>query len=149
MSYKLDYDEEIMAVLERLNEEHKQFYKKLARIRIICKRAGKLYVALSLLKAMSTEILRHAVEEEAIVARAIMVSQKTKKESKKSIDILQHHRRIKEFFDDKLPYLMDEVSEKKAREEVLRFVDDLVEHHREEEKVVFPLARKATQPSKK
>jgi iron-sulfur cluster repair protein YtfE (RIC family) len=145
MSYKLDYDEEMPEVIARLLEEHREIDNKLSRIAGICRNYedGKLHVAMSLLKSMSEEILRHAVEEEAIVARAIMRAEATKNSSNESITILQDHRRIKEFLEDKLPYLPHEASERKARKEVLNFVNELTAHHRAEEEIVFPLAQKA------
>src|SRR5579875_819200 len=118
MSYRLDYEEPVPVVLERLEEEHREIDNKLSRIAEICEsQEGKLSVALSLLNTIKTEILRHAVEEEARVARAILQSKETKQESYESISILQEHRRIKEFLEEKLPYLSYEASEKAAKRE--------------------------------
>src|SRR5208283_2578189 len=106
MSYRLDYHESIPNVVSRLRQEHKEIGRKLQRISKICdKKDADLRVAVSLLKAVSTEVLRHAVEEEARLASAIMNSSKEGKASDvaRSLKILQEHRRIKEFFDDELP----------------------------------------------
>jgi hemerythrin-like domain-containing protein len=145
MSYRLDNDEDVLKVIDRLKEEHRDIDRKLSRIAEICRdyEGGKLKVALSLLRTVSTEILRHAVEEEAIVARIIMKSKTTKEDSIESVSILQEHRRIKEFFEDKLPFLANELSESKVRKEILEFIDEIITHHKDEESVVFPLAQKA------
>jgi hemerythrin-like domain-containing protein len=144
MSYRLDYEEPISKVVTRLKQEHKEIDQKLQRISEIARmKNGKLTVAASLLKAVSTEILRHAVEEEARLARVIVQSNVSRKASDESIEILQEHRRIKEFFDEELPYLLDENSEKEARSKILEFTDLMVKHHKEEEKQLFPLALRA------
>lgn len=145
MSYRLDYDEDVLKVIDRLKDEHRDVDRKLSRIAEISRNyeGGKLEVALSLLRTVSTEILRHAVEEEAIVARIIMKSKTTKEDSIESVSILQEHRRIKEFFEDKLPYLTNELSEHTARREILEFIDEVNTHHKDEENVVFPLAQRA------
>ncbi len=142
MTYRLDYEEDVLTVIDRLKDEHRDIDRKLSRVAEICRNyeSGKIKVALSLLRTVSTEILRHAVEEEAIVARAIMKSKVTKEDSVESVSILQEHRRIKEFFEDKLPYLTNEFSEQKVRKEILEFIDEIMTHHKGEEKVVFPLA---------
>lgn len=144
MSYRIDYSEPISEVISRLKEEHEETDKKLERIGSICdKKEGNLKVAISLLNALRSQILRHAVEEEARLARVIMLSNKAMKRSYKSVGILQDHRRIKEFLDDELPYLLNESSDKEARKKLKEFVSTMIEHHREEEKVLFPLAMKA------
>ena len=145
MSYKLDYSESAPKVVERLANEHREIESKLSRIGDICSNYedGKLKVALSLLRVISTEILRHAVEEEAIVARAIMRSEETRVQSGQSVKILQAHREIKAFLEDRLPQLGREKSEKEVRGEMLGFIHELAAHHRAEEEVLFPLALKA------
>ena len=66
MSFRVDYNEPISDVVTRLIEEHKEIDRKLERIsEITSNKDGNLKVAISLLDAVSTEILRHAVEEEA------------------------------------------------------------------------------------
>lgn len=144
MSYRIDYSEEVSAVVSRLKEEHKETDKKLQRIAAICdKKDRNLNVAISLLNALSPQILRHAVEEEARLARVIMQSNKTIKRSYKSVGILQDHRRIKEFLEDELPHLLNENSDNETRKKIKAFVSTMIEHHREEEEVLFPLAMKA------
>jgi len=149
MSYRVDYDEPISDVVTRLVEEHKEIDRKLERIsEISSKEDGNLKVAISLLNAVSTEILRHAVEEEARLARVIMESNETREYSDESVEILQEHRRIKEFFEDKLPYILDENSEKQARKKIIEFTDLVIKHHKEEEKELFPLSLRAASSKK-
>ena len=145
MSYRLDYDETIPRVASRLKQEHKEIDRKLRRIsKIIEDKNGNLKVAISLLETVKTEILRHAVEEEARLARVIMESGETQKRSGESVRILQEHRRIKEFLEDEMPYLSFENSEKQAKRKISEFVDLMINRHREEEKETFPLALKAS-----
>jgi len=139
MSFKLDYNEPLPKVIERLKSEHADFHAKLERIKSET-RAGNLPVAISLLNLFKPFILRHAVEEEARLMRAIMQGKKDK--NNQSIEIMQQHRRIEEFLQDKLPYLSDLPSPKAAKE-IEEFADEVLKHHAEEEHVVFPLALKS------
>ena len=139
MSFRVDHNEPISDLLTRLTEEHGEINRKLERIsEISAKNDGDLKLAVSLLNAVSTEILRHAVEEEARLARVIMESDVTRESSDESVKILQEHRRIKEFFDDELPYILDENSEKQARKKIIEFTDLVIRHHKEEEKEAIP-----------
>lgn len=144
MSYRLDYKEEIPNVVARLREEHAEIDLKLERIsQITSEEGGDLKVAVSLLEALKTQVLHHAVEEEARLARVVMESEITRKTSEESVKILQEHRRIEEFFKDQLPYLLDENSETQTKRKIREFVDFLVAHHVAEEQVLFPLSLKA------
>ena len=151
MSYKIDYEESISSVVPRLRQEHKEIHRKLDRIsKILNRKNGDLKLAVSLLKSVRPEVLRHAVEEEARLARVIIESGKEQKRTsdvERSLDVLQEHRRIKEFLDDELPFLLDENSEKEARKKIIEFTDLMIKHHREEEKELFPLALNASQTS--
>lgn len=144
MSYRLDYEEKIPSVVARLKEEHAEIDRNLKRISQITSREdGDVRVALSLLEASKEVILRHAVEEEARLARVIVESEETKKSSAESVKILQEHRRIEDFFKNELPYLVNENSEVEAKKKISRFVDFMAEHHLAEEQDLFPLALKA------
>ena len=118
--------------------------RKLEKISEISnKEDGDLKLAVSLLNSMSTEILRHAVEEEARLASVIMQSSsKSRKTSEvvTSLRVLQEHRRIKEFLDDELPFLLDENSERQARRKIAEFTNLIIKHQLAEERNVFPLA---------
>ena len=139
MSFKLNYEEPIPQVIKRLRSEHTELHSKLERIVGEVKK-GNLAVAISLLNLIKPQILRHAVEEEARLARSIM--QECKDESGPSVEILQQHRRIEEFLQDKLPYLGD-LPKAHAAKEIEEFVSELEKHHSEEEVLVFPLALKS------
>ena len=140
MSYRIDHEESIPSMVSRLKEEHQEIQRRLDEISEISQRKdGNLRVAVSLLDAIRSLILRHAVEEEAQLARVIMGSSKARQKSGRSVKILQEHRRIKEFYDE-LPYLLDENSANQVRKDILEFVDLIRKHHSEEEKETFPLA---------
>ena len=139
MSFKLDYEEPIPQVVKRLRKEHTELHSKLERI-IGEVKTGNLAVAISLLNLIKPQILRHAVEEEARLARSIM--QECRDESGQSIKILQQHRRIEEFLQDKLPFLGD-LPKAQATKEIKEFVSGLEKHHSEEEALTFPLALKS------
>jgi hemerythrin len=139
MSFKLDYEEPLPQVVKRLRNEHSELRSKLERI-IEEAKTGNPAVAISLLNLVKPLILRHAVEEEARLARSIM--QECRDESGQSIEILQQHRRIEEFLQDKLPYLGD-LPKAKATKEIEEFVSELEKHHSEEEVLTFPLALKS------
>ncbi|MDH2902144.1 MAG: hemerythrin domain-containing protein [archaeon] len=145
MSYRLDYAESVCSVAKRLKQEHEEIDRKLGRISKAARtKNGNPKVVVSLLNAVKIQILRHAVEEEARLARVIMESSEIRKKSDESVRILQEHRRIKEFLEDELPYLLDENSEKEARKKIVEFTELMIRHHMEEEKEVFPLALRAT-----
>ena len=135
MSYKLDYNEPIQAVVDRLKVEHLEIGSKLSRV-IAESDQGKLEVAISLLEMLKPEILRHAVEEEARIARVIVAE--SKNGENQSIFVLRDHRRITEFLQEKLPRL-HELPVAKSRMEIREFVNELKRHHEAEEKIVFPL----------
>ncbi|MGI0078231.1 MAG: hemerythrin domain-containing protein [Nitrososphaerales archaeon] len=136
MSYRFDYREPLSSVIERMGKEHFDFKSKLARIQRTAD-SGNVPVALSLLTVLKTEVLRHAVEEEAILARVIMKN--AKKESGESVSVLQAHRTITHFFNDVLPTLQN-MEEMEARRKIVEFASFLMKHHDDEERIVFPLA---------
>jgi hemerythrin len=149
LSYKLDYQEPARKVLERLEDEHAEFRAKLARI-IGETESDNLGVATSLLVLFKPLILRHAVEEEARIMRVIAAHRdsdangrmhdeaKKEGEVRKSIEVMREHRRITEFFAEKLPHL-DELPHSRQKSEIEEFVRELARHHEEEEAIAFPL----------
>ena len=141
MSYKLDYAEPVGDVIQRLVGEHAEFRGKLKRIRKEIE-LGNLPVALDLLSILKAEVLRHAVEEEAIVAREIM-RKKSAKESEESVRVLQEHRNIVHFFNNMLPKLQSGGPES-AMLQLKEFLSFLEKHHEKEQMVVFPLATGST-----
>ena len=140
MSYRIDHEESIETLVSKLKEEHEEIDRKLRRIlEVSQRRNADLKVAVSMLNAMRPLVLRHAVEEEARLAKVIMSSAEARKKSQLPVGILQEHRRIKEFYDE-LPYLLEENSETQATNNILEFIDLVLEHHAEEENEIFPLA---------
>ena len=140
MSYRVDHNEPIPKVVERLEREHRELAPELERVENLAE-SGSLSVAQSILQSLSQRILRHAVEEEAVIIRVI--AEKAPNELETSTEIMRYHRRITEFFNDKLPHLL-EMPTSRAKQEIKDFVMELRKHHKEEEKVAFPAALKAT-----
>jgi uncharacterized protein (UPF0335 family) len=139
MSYTLDYNEPLKKVVERLENEHKEIEPKLAKIYEESKN-GDVKVAESLLNSIRDVMLRHAVEEEARLMRAIMWE--LEGESQPSISIMRWHRELASFFKNSLPNLTG-LPDSVARREIQIFINDLRKHHAEEERITFPLALKA------
>jgi hemerythrin superfamily protein len=96
--------------------------------------------SLKILEELSTPIVRHTVEEEAIVMRVIV--HKAKKQSAESIKIAQEHNWILDFIKQKIP-LLASMLRQHANEEAREFIQNLRKHFAEEEKVMFPLALRA------
>ena len=138
MSFKIDFSEPMPQMIERLKKEHSKLLPELSVVEKACR--SDVSQALVLLHGLKDTIMRHAVEEEARVMRVIM--EKAKSDSSDSVRIMQEHRWVAEFFERRLDKLPEE-TEEKARDEILKFIQDLREHFREEEQIVFPLALKA------
>jgi hypothetical protein len=138
LNYKLDYNELLSDVVERMKEEHLETRRKLDRIQYLTNEHN-LPVAYGLLALLKQEVLRHAVEEEAIVARVIM--KYFKDESAQSIEILRGHREISHFFNEVLPSL-PQMDRKDSEKKISEFVFFLAKHQGQEEEIVFPLALK-------
>ena len=139
MSFTLNYEEPIPKVVKRLKYEHSELEPRLAKVQEEAK-DGELRVAVSFLDSISPLLLRHAVEEEARLMRVIMWEYKD--DSEASVSIMRYHREILAFLKHRLPVLL-QMPDRVARREILVFVNDVRKHHKEEEKVVFPLALKA------
>ena len=138
MSFRLDYEEQIPEVVERLLEEHQEIHLKIERI-VAEASKGNLPVAISLLNLIKPQILRHAVEEEARIVRVI--ADKAKPELERNANVMRHHRRIEEFMQDRLPHFGD-MPPDRVRAEIEDFAAELEKHHKEEEKISFPSAMK-------
>ena len=136
MSYKIDHNEPIPKLIERLEREHRELDPKLDHV-LELSESGSLRVAESVLLSISQEILRHAVEEEARIIQVI--ADKSKSDLERSAEVMQHHRRIEEFLQKKLPHL-SELPPSRAKLEIKDFVFELRKHHKEEEEISFPLA---------
>jgi hypothetical protein len=87
-SSRIDFNEPIPQMIERLKSEHRSFDSKLAEIQgsII---NDDIIHATEIVRGMTRKVTHHAVEEEARLMRAIL--QKAKDESLESIKIMQEH----------------------------------------------------------
>jgi len=140
MSYRVDHNEPIPKLIERLEREHRELAPKLDHIAELAD-SGNLKVAESMLLSLSQEILRHAVEEEARIIQVI--ADNAKPELERSAEVMRHHRRIEEFLQEKLPHI-SELPPSREKQEIKDFVVELKKHHKEEEEISFPVALKAT-----
>jgi hypothetical protein len=138
MSYRINHNEPIPKLVERLEREHRELAPKLDRI-VELADEGNLKVAESILNSISQQILRHAVEEEARIIQVI--ADNAKPELERNAEVMRHHRRIEEFLEDKLPHL-SELPPSTAKREIEDFAVELKKHHKEEEEISFPLALK-------
>jgi hemerythrin len=138
MNFKIDFNEPMLQMIERLKREHVQLLPKLKEVESVS--INDVEHAISMMDNLRDTIMRHAVEEEARVMRVIM--QKEKIESAESVRIMQEHRWVSEFLERRLKELSKEPP-LTASSEILKFINDLRVHFREEEEIVFPLAIRA------
>jgi len=137
MSFRINFEEPIPDLIERLQKEHRHFESKLAELE-----AADTFNkhSMEILEELSGPIVRHAVEEEARIMRVIL--HKAKRQSEESIKIAQEHNWIADFIRKTMPMLAS-MSQQQAMQEVAKFVQNLRNHFIEEERVMFPLALKA------
>jgi hemerythrin superfamily protein len=150
MVYKINFDESIPDMIERLKQEHVQFKITLNNITNY-NDENNINKALETIHDMSQPIIRHAVEEEARLMRVIMHN--AKEESADSITIMQEHNWVVDFLKQKIPTIKENIDkqpneqdiqfQQKAQNEISEFVNNLRDHFEEEEQIVFPLALKA------
>jgi hemerythrin superfamily protein len=150
MVYKINFDESIPDMIERLKQEHVQFRITLNNITNY-NDENNINKALETIHDMSQPIIRHAVEEEARLMRVIMHNAKEK--SADSIKIMQEHNWVVDFLKQKIPTIKENIDkqqneqdiqfQQKAQNEINEFVTNLNNHFEEEEQIVFPLALKA------
>ena len=69
MSYKINFDEPIPDLIERLKGEHRRFESRLVELETI---GSVNKQSIAILEELSGPLVHHAVEEEAIVLRVIM-----------------------------------------------------------------------------
>jgi hemerythrin-like domain-containing protein len=148
---KINFDEPISEMIERLKREHRNFESRLDKVDNSINRDNDIVDGMRIIRDMSEAIIHHAVEEEARLMRVIM--QNAKDESSESIRIMQEHNLVLNFFKNKLTsienkktYLKTQVEpeeNKQAKKELNEFVANLKSHFLEEEQIVFPLALRA------
>src|SRR3954452_25127743 len=105
MNYRINFDESISQMIQRLKQEHVAFeltFKKAEK----CINENAIKDAIKIIHDMSESIIKHAVEEEARLMRVIM--QNAKEESADSIKIMQEHNWVVDFLKHKLQNIEDE-----------------------------------------
>ena len=150
MTYKINFDESIPDMIERLKQEHVQFKITLNKITKY-NEENNINKAIETIHDMSQPIIKHAVEEEARLMRVIMHN--AKEESADSIKIMQEHNWVVDFLKQKILTIKENIDkqqdgldiqfQQKAQNEINEFVTNLKNHFEEEEQIVFPLALKA------
>jgi hypothetical protein len=152
MDYKINFDESIPDMIERLKHEHVQFEITLNKITNY-NDENNINKAIETIHNMSESIIKHAVEEEARIMRVIMHN--AKEEATDSIKILQEHNWVVDFLKHRVPFLentiyqqqqqnkQDKQFQQETENEINEFVTNLKNHFEEEEQIVFPLALKA------
>jgi len=153
MNYKINFDESIPDMIERLKQEHVQFEITLNKITKY-NEENNINKAIETINYMSQPIIKHAVEEEARLMRVIMHN--AKEESADSIKIMQEHNWVVDFLKQKISTIKENMDkqqdgqdrqdiqfQQKAQNEINEFVTNLKNHFEEEEQIVFPLALKA------
>jgi hypothetical protein len=151
MDYKINFDESIPDMIERLKQEHVQFKITLNKI---TKYNDENYIseAIVTINEIRESIIKHAVEEEARIMRVIMHN--AKEESTDSIKIMQEHNWVVDFLKHRVASMednnyrqqnkQDKQYQQKTQNEINGFVTNLKNHFEEEEQIVFPLALKAS-----
>jgi hemerythrin-like domain-containing protein len=154
-SRRIDFNEPIPQMIERLKSEHRSFESKLAEIQGSINNDDIVH-AVAIIRSMTDNVTHHAVEEESRLMRVIM--QKTKNESAESIRIMQEHNWVINFFKNKLIAIENKINskidsqieesnytdtKKQSKKELSEFVTNLRSHFSEEEQIVFPLALKS------
>jgi hemerythrin-like domain-containing protein len=141
-SRRINFDEPIPMMIERLKTEHIFFESKLVQIDNNVKRNNIRQAAQSV-KDLGDKIIQHAVEEEARLMRVIMSN--AKDESSESIKIMQEHNWLMNFLNNRVMLIKnaatssDSAEYEKAKRDLNEFVDNLRKHFKEEEQTVFPL----------
>ncbi len=141
-SRRINFDESIPRMIERLKSEHIVFESNLVRVENSIK-MNNIKLATQIVQDMGEEIIQHAVEEEARLMRVIMKN--AKDESSESIKIMQEHNWLMNFLNNRLTLIKnaatssDPAEHEKAKGDLNEFVDNLRRHFKEEEQIVFPL----------
>ena len=102
-----------------------------------------LILASEIIQSISDEIIYHAVEEEARLMRVIM--HKAKDESTESVKIMQEHNWVMNFLKNRI-VIIEKTSTssnpdeyEQAKNDLNEFINNLRNHFKEEEEIVFPL----------
>jgi hemerythrin superfamily protein len=157
MNYRINFDEPIPQMIQRLKQEHVYFESTFKKVEKSINE-NTIKEAIKTIHDVSESIIKHAVEEEARLMRVIMHN--AKEESADSIKIMQEHNWVVDFLKHKLQNIEWEINqqhsqqqlqqqiEEKVKGEINEFIANLRNHFSEEEQIVFPLALKADKLSK-
>ena len=151
ISRRIDFNEPIPQMIERLKSEHRSFESKIVEVQGNINN-NDIEHATEIIRSMTEKVTHHAVEEEARIMRIIM--QKAKNESPESIKIMQEHNWVMDFFKNKLEAIENRINSEidsknhtdkmeQSKKELTEFITNLRSHFSEEEQIVFPLALKA------
>ncbi|MGC2428396.1 MAG: hemerythrin domain-containing protein [Nitrososphaeraceae archaeon] len=151
ISRRIDFNEPIPQMIERLKSEHRSFESKIAEVQGNINN-NDIEHAIEIVRSMTEKVTHHAVEEEARIMRIIM--QKAKNESPESNKIMQEHNWVMDFFKNKLEDIENRINsevdsknhtdkKEQSKKELTEFITNLRSHFSEEEQIVFPLALKA------
>jgi hemerythrin-like domain-containing protein len=139
---RINFDEPIPEMIKRLDSEHKKFELKLAEVKISVEN-NNIDRSAEIIRSISDKIIHHAVEEEARLMR------EAKEESAESVKIIQEHNWVMNFLKNRM-ITLEKVSassnpseNEQAKNDLNEFVNNLRNHFKEEEQVVFPLALRA------
>jgi len=146
LTRRINFDESIPRMIERLKSEHVMFESKFIQVENNLKR-NDIKQAAQIIQGISDEIIQHAVEEEARLMRVIMY--KAKEESSEPIKIMQEHNWVLNFLKNtmitvkKASTSSDPNVYEQAKEDLNEFVNNIRKHFEEEEQIVFPLTLRA------
>src|SRR6476659_3678553 len=155
MDYKINFNEPIPQMIDRLLQEHDNFKVSFEKIEKFVNE-NDIKQAITTINDIGESIIRHAVEEEARLMRVIMHN--AKEASSDSIKIMQEHNWVVDFLNHKLQNIEKEIQqqhsqqqqqqqlqpqlEEKVKGEINEFIANIRNHFSEEEQIVFPLALK-------
>ena len=148
VSRRINFDEPIPQMIERLKSEHAIFESKLLQVEDNLK-IDDVHQAAEIIQGMSDNITRHAVEEEARLMRVIMNN--AKDESAESIKIMQEHNWVMKFLKNRAIAIKNASASasseaakyEQAKNDLNEFVNKLRKHFKQEEQIVFPLTLRA------
>ncbi len=121
-------------MIKRLELEHRNFESKLAEVETNVD-INNIILALEIIRSISDKIIRHAIEEEARLMRVIM--HKAKDESTESVKIMQEHNWV--IIIKKTCTSSNSDEHEQAKNDLNELINNLRNHFKEEEEIVFPL----------
>lgn len=134
MAYKINFNESIPDMINRLKQEHAEFGLALNNITRYNEKSN-IAKAIETIHDMSESIIKHAVEEEARIMRVIMHN--AKGESTDSIKIMQEHNWVVDFLKHTIPDIennfyqqskQDIQYRQKVQDKINEFVTNLSNH---------------------